>query len=107
LSLATVESLENEPLPTFGGKTGVIVLCPNPYSLYTITVVELLRRSGVEIGAIIILRLFNMRRLISEFRRDGRCLLKKIWKKAFLKSAAYGKEPFETIVNFMQINAIT
>lgn len=107
LPLTAGKPLEEPPLPDFGGKACVVVLSPNPYSLYTITVAELLRRSGVQVGAIVVRRLFDGKRLLGEFKRDGRRLVGKIWKKALLKSAAYGDEPFETIVDFRDANAIT
>lgn len=88
------------------GKNNVILFSPNKYSLYTITVCELLKRSGVEIAGVVCVRLLNPSRFFSEFRRDGSRLLKKIWNKFFLKKRAYGKYGVENIRNFMENNNI-
>ena len=66
----------------------VVVFSPNRFSLYTIYMAELLRRNHVDIKAIVIRKLFNPSRFLSEFGRDGSRLFKKIWKK--LDSAEEG-----------------
>ena len=80
----------------------VVILSPNRFSLYTICVTELLRRNNVDIKAIIVRRLFNPNRFLSEFSRDGSRLIKKIWKKLILRKKAYQPTPYETILNFMK-----
>ena len=71
-------------------KKNIIVFCPNPTSLYTVSVCELLNNMGYSINHIIVRR-FTVKRFRDEFSRDGKRLLKKIWKKLFLKEAAYPK----------------
>ncbi len=71
-------------------KKSIIVFCPNPSSLYTVSVCELLLNRGYSIDHIIV-RKFTFKRFRTEFSRDGKRLLIKIWKKLFLKEAAYPK----------------
>ncbi|MCB0704133.1 MAG: hypothetical protein KDC34_02445 [Saprospiraceae bacterium] len=66
----------------------IIVFCPNPYSIYTNSVCELLQQKGYSIDTIIV-RKFTLNRFFNEFSRDGVRLLKKIWTKLFLKEKAY------------------
>ncbi len=66
----------------------IIVFCPNPSSLYTVSVCELLMKMGYSIDYIIVRR-FTLNRFRAEFSRDGKRLLSKIWKKLVLKEAAY------------------
>jgi methionyl-tRNA formyltransferase len=80
----------------------VVVFCPNPHSLYTTTVCEWLIREGIEVSAIVV-RKFTIKRFISEYRRDGKRLLKKIWNKFVLREKSYQAEtPYETIVKMRQ-----
>ena len=83
----------------------IIVFCPNPYSLYTNSVCELLVRKGYTIDAIIV-RKFTLSRFKNEFARDGKRLIKKIWKKLFLKDKAYAPSP-NNIVGFRKKNKLT
>lgn len=76
----------------------VIVFCPNPYSLYTNTICELLIKRGYTINTIIV-RKFSFLRFRDEFRRDGVRLLIKIWKKLILKENAY-KDNIENLVAY-------
>lgn len=66
----------------------IIVFCPNPYSLYTNSVCELLIRKGYTIDTIIV-REFSIERFFHEFARDGKRLLRKIWTKLVLRDKAY------------------
>lgn len=66
----------------------VVVFCPNPCSLYTTAVCELLLCQGITLSAIFVRR-FSVSRFASEFRRDGSRLLVKIWKKLILRESAY------------------
>lgn len=68
---------------------GVIIFSPSKYSLYTLCVLKLCKIKGIPISGIIILNLFNYSRFKSEFKRDGNRLIKKIWKKFFLREGAY------------------
>jgi len=70
-------------------KNGVVIFCPSIFSLYTLCVSKILIDSDIKISSIIILKLVNKNRLKSEFQRDGNRLIKKIWKKLFLREKAY------------------
>lgn len=63
----------------------IVVLSASRYSLYSIAVVELLRRQGIEVSAIFVKKLFNLHRFKSEFSRDGRRLLDRIWNKLLFR----------------------
>ncbi len=83
----------------------IIVFCPNPYSLYTTSVCELLMQKGYHIESIVV-RKFTFRRFKGEFSRDGKRLLKKIWSKLFLKDNAYSGI-LNSIVSFRKNNNLT
>jgi len=87
--------------------TKIIVFSPNRYSLYTTTVTEMLIQRGVTVSSIYARKLINPSRALSEFRRDGSRLLKKIWKKLFLRQAAYQSGNSENILNFRKVNNIS
>ncbi len=87
-------------------KKKVVILSPSPYSLYTITVAEMLRRKEIDVACIVVRRLFNTKRFFREFSRDGARLLKKIWKKFILRKRAYVSKPFETIADLMDTEKI-
>ena len=80
----------------------VVVFSPSRFSLYTICVVELLRREGIDVQCICVRRLLSAKRFLSEFRRDGKRLLKKIWRKLFLRKGAYEGDDAETIIALMR-----
>lgn len=85
----------------------VIVISPNPKSLYTTSVCDLLLKSGIEIQAVFVKK-FSLSRFKDEFSRDGFRLIKKIWKKLILKSKAYqNTEEYENIINFRASNNIS
>jgi len=83
----------------------IIVFCPNPYSLYTNSVCELLIRKGYSIDAIIV-RKFTINRFRQEFARDGKRLIKKIINKLILKSRAYADNNYN-IKAFRKENNLT
>jgi folate-dependent phosphoribosylglycinamide formyltransferase PurN len=85
---------------------GVIVFSPSRYSLYTITVTEMLRRRGILIKAIVVRKLINPKRFFSELGRDGKRLLKKIAVKLFFRKIAYQKSNSQTILELMKIEGI-
>jgi hypothetical protein len=85
----------------------IVIFSPSQYSLYTICVTELLRRKGIEIKAIVVLRLLNFTRFRKEFKRDGERLLKKIWKKAVLREKAYSPADYETMLDLLGNERIT
>lgn len=82
----------------------IIVFCPNPQSLYTTSVCELLIRKGYHIECIVV-RKFTLNRFKNEFSRDGTRLLKKIWNKLFLKEKSYSGIT-DSIVTFRKKNNI-
>jgi methionyl-tRNA formyltransferase len=86
---------------------GIVIFSPNRYSLYTISVAELLRRQGVPIQAIFVRRMLNPGRFFSEFKRDGPRLIRKIWKKLILRRGAYQPANHETITDLMKKEGIT
>jgi folate-dependent phosphoribosylglycinamide formyltransferase PurN len=82
--------------------SSIVVFSPSRYSLYTVCVTELLRRRGIQIQAIVVTRLFNPRRFLAEYGRDGSRLLEKIWKKLVLRERTYRGADYETIASLMQ-----
>ena len=62
----------------------IIIFCPNPYSLTTTSLCELLVRKGYSIDTIVV-RKFGFQRFRHEFARDGMLLIRKIWDKLVLK----------------------
>ncbi|MCS7010884.1 MAG: formyltransferase family protein [Anaerolineales bacterium] len=75
----------------------MVVFSPSRYSLYTLCVVELLRRKGVRVSGIFVRRLVNPGRFIQEFRRDGKRLLRKIWRKLILRRQVDRSVKYETL----------
>lgn len=63
----------------------VVILSPNPYSVYTLAVAELCSRAGIRVEAVCVVRLLNAARMRSELRRDGRRVLTKVWRKLVLR----------------------
>lgn len=62
----------------------VLILSPNPYSLYTLAVMRLCLHLKVPIVGLLI-REFTPARFIEEYRRDGPRLLRKVWRKLVLR----------------------
>jgi methionyl-tRNA formyltransferase len=87
--------------------TKIIIFSPNRYSLYTTTVTEMIVQRGVTVSSIYVRKLINPSRALSEYRRDGSRLLTKVWKKLFLRQAAYQNGNIENIIGFRKINNIT
>lgn len=58
----------------------VIIISPNPRSLFSIITIKLCLHFGIKIDGIII-RKFTLNRFKDEFRRDGLGLFKKFWRK--------------------------
>ncbi len=64
---------------------GVIILCPTPFSLFSLTVAELCKKLGIEIIAIYTLK-FTAKRFFYELKRDGfKLFTKRIWRKLILR----------------------
>jgi folate-dependent phosphoribosylglycinamide formyltransferase PurN len=104
-----------EPLPKLPMKAvfadqdapGVIVFSPNPYSLYTLSVLQLLIIHGVRVQGVVVRRLFNRKRFFQELKRDGVRLLRKIWNKLVLRSNAYEPRNYQTLPQFMSELGVT
>lgn len=85
----------------------VALFSPNPASLYSTSVAELLLRNNVKIDVVFV-RKFTIKRFKDEFSRDGLRLIKKIWKKLVLKEKAYNAfSGIETITSFRKNQNIT
>jgi len=79
----------------------VVIFAPIKNSLYSLLITHLcLREPGVEVSGIVLCRIFNLRRIKSEFRRDGVRLLRKVWRKMILNnqsSIAQKEDSFRTM----------
>lgn len=83
----------------------VIIIAPSPYSLYSTSVYTLLERKGINVAGIIIKK-FTVSRFLSEYKRDGKRLFLKVWKKLVLREKAYNEEVYN-IINFRNSSGIT
>jgi methionyl-tRNA formyltransferase len=83
----------------------VVLIAPSPYSLYSTSMLVLLERQGVEVAGIIIKK-FTIGRFFSEYKRDGKRLFLKIWKKLVLKDKAYNASPGYNIIQYRSDNNI-
>lgn len=80
----------------------VALISPNPGSLYSTSVYELLIRNDIKIEVIFVKK-FTLRRFKDEFSRDGLRLINKIWKKLVLKDKAYNTfSEIESILSFRE-----
>ena len=67
-------------------KIPVIIFCPSPFSLFSITVLKILLCLNIPIKSVVILK-FSPSRIKSELYRDGFSLFfKRVWRKLVLKS---------------------
>ena len=81
----------------------IVIFTPSKYSLYTLSVLQLLLNEPVEVRAVCIRRLFNKKRFMFELQRDGKRLLKKVWQKLVLRKSAYkAATDYETIVDLIK-----
>jgi len=83
----------------------VIIIAPSPYSLYSTSVYCLLERSNIQVAGIIIKK-FTVSRFLSEYKRDGKRLVSKIWKKLVLRERAYNEDIYN-IIDFRREHNIT
>jgi hypothetical protein len=67
-----------------GRAPSVIILFPNPFSIFSLTLLEIFLRLDVEIRGIVV-RTFTADRVLSEFHRDRKVFLRKIWRRFFLR----------------------
>jgi len=78
----------------------VVVFSPNRYGMLTLCVAEMLRIHGVEVGGIVVRKLFNPKRLIQELRRDGaKWVYKKVKEKLLFRKTAYHNLNFRTLLD--------
>ena len=64
---------------------GVVILCPTPFSLFSLTVAELCKKLGIKIIAIYSLK-FTAKRFFYELKRDGiKLFTKRIWRKLVIR----------------------
>ncbi len=64
---------------------GVVILCPTPFSLFSLTVAELCKKLGIKIVAIYSLK-FTAKRFFYELKRDGiKLFTKRIWRKLVIR----------------------
>ncbi len=82
----------------------VVVLSPSKYSLYSLSIVQELRKKHVNVTGIGIRKLINFNRLITEGRRDGLRLLKKITTRLILRKHETNNGNEETILNYVKDN---
>lgn len=82
----------------------VVLFAPSDTSIYPLLVAQLcLREPGVELTGLVILKVFNYRRLRAEFKRSGVLLLRKMWNKFVLHdSYIIYKEEKKSIDDFIQ-----
>jgi len=78
---------------------GIVIICPSPFSLYSLTVAKLLLHLEVPIAHVIV-RSFSLKRFSDEWRRDGYRLIRKIWRKLLLKS---NENPEQTSISLKDI----
>ncbi len=100
--LQSEPEMSNCPVFDHGNQSHVVVFSPSPYSLYTLTCLELLERQGIQVAGIMIRRLFDRKRVVQELRRDGKRLITKIWKKFVLRKKAYHSRNYQTLPKYMQ-----
>ncbi|MEO5973397.1 MAG: formyltransferase family protein, partial [Sphingomicrobium sp.] len=63
----------------------LVLISPNPVSLYSVAVLELCLRHGLPVAAILV-RSFSLQRLAQEYKRDGLRLPRKVWRKLVLRA---------------------
>jgi methionyl-tRNA formyltransferase len=101
------ETLRKQKNRRLENRRRIVIFSPSQYSLYTLSVAEMLRRQEVQVAAIFTRQLLSPQRFLSEYSRDGKRLLQKIWKKLVLRRRAYIPQEYETIASFMQQQGIS
>lgn len=84
----------------------IVLFSPSRHSLYTLAVAHEFKARGVEISGIVIRRLVNLNRFVTEFRRDGARLWTKVWRKLFLGTKAYSPSDEETLPAYLRSKSI-
>lgn len=84
----------------------VVILSPSKYSLYTLAALTGLQRADVDVVGVGLCRLVNFSRILSEGRRDGARLIKKIWTKLIRRNAIFNSEEKESLSSYLKENKI-
>lgn len=80
---------------------GIVIVSPNPFSLFSNSVFAILQRLGVPVCAVIV-RKFTLSRFRQEVRRDGtRRLIRKIYRKLILRS---DENPDKTAISLKSVS---
>lgn len=67
----------------------VVIFSPNNFSFYTLCAAELLRLKGVKVEAVIVRKLFNIKRIVFEIKKNGYLeSAKRIWDKVLARDKA-------------------
>ncbi|MBI3675779.1 MAG: hypothetical protein HY243_04100 [Proteobacteria bacterium] len=90
---ATAESLD---VPK-SGSLDVVVFCPQPRSLYTLSTLALLARAKITVRAVVVRRLGVSRFLHESRMHGGAKLLWKVWRKLVLQSSENPGDPSQTL----------
>ncbi|MCX7809243.1 MAG: formyltransferase family protein, partial [Deltaproteobacteria bacterium] len=67
---------------------GVVILAPTPRSLFALLLIAVFNLLGFR-PALIVIRAFSFSRFQEEWQREGKSLLRKIWRKLILQSDEY------------------
>ncbi len=67
------------------GAKGLVIICPSPFSLFSLSVLAILTRLRTPVCAIVV-RKFTLSRAAQEWRRDGWRLAWKVWRKLILRT---------------------
>lgn len=84
----------------------VILLCPNPYSIYSLATAELLKRNGVNVAGVVIRNIWSLTRFRTELKFGGVRFVKKIWRKLILRSSENVSTGEYNLTDFLKANNI-
>lgn len=85
----------------------VALIAPSQFSNVARATLYLLDRADIEIPVVIVRRMANFGRLRQEFKRDGRRLVRKIYRKLILRSAENPVISDENIIRYMADQSMT
>ena len=84
----------------------VIVLSPSNFSLYTLSTIVSLQRSGIQIAGVGVRRLVDPKRLLFELERNALRIIKKIGRKLLFRNQIYHNATKETLSYFLKEHEI-
>lgn len=84
----------------------VVVFSPNQYSLYSLGIVELLKRNNITINKVYVKNIFSINRFKNELKFGGKKFLKKIWRKLILRKSENKGKNKNNIENYLKENNI-